>query len=557
MQDYVRSEIAEVFKIYSVLFPGKRIRLLLREGKDPAIGTAVRMSANMHFDPADHADGFLGCVERQPDASSAGAYPETVAVRVTIPRRPTHGEATQTEPDWSPRGRVLRMIYALSPKRYEQLRYFTERVQERRSRRHLWSPLQRQIGSQTVRALERDGVLGADSNAVTPSEAAPAILVGVHWLEVGGAEALAFDTIHWALAAGLRVFVVASTPAQHRLRDRLPDEVTFLRLDRYLPHGDWPAFLERFLPQENVRLIHIHHCTPLYGALAHIRVVAPWVKVIDSTHIIEYADGGYARVSGVWTNFIDVHHAISRQLQQMYVGRFNVPVGKVRLGRMLRRQGDGTEVAAPPPARMQAGRDSLAVTFVGRLYYQKRPVLAVLMMKALAGWARKRNVKLAVNMVGDGPFAAACDRLVRRYKLHDIVRRFPANADVPALLGQSDLLLLPSSNEGLALVCYEAVEHGAIPVSSDVGGQAEIVPPDLLLPREPAKALRRLIEIVDRLWSDQDFLARQVETLHRAYSALASDPASEDVLMPIYRAAAAEAARTEDRPQAAPKRSNG
>ncbi len=553
LQNYMLTEVAEILKIYSLLLPAKRIRLFLHEGKDPALGTADFKPTSAVVEAADHADGFLGCVEHDPEPSRAGPGPETVIVRATIPRQPTHGEVAQTEPDWEPRGPALRAVYALSPLRYEQLRYLLERVHERCNRRHLWSSLQRQIGSQTLRVpeLERAGIGG---KAVTPSDAAPAILIGVHWLEVGGAEALAFDAVRWALAAGLRVFVVAATPALQRLRDRLPEEVIFLRLDRYLPHKDWPLFLERFLPQENVRLIHIHHCIPLYAALAHVRVVAPWVRVVDSTHIIEYMDGGYARVSGVWSNFIDVHHAISHQLRQLYVGRFSAPVGKVRLGRMLRRQG---EVSTPSVAQMQAGADTLTVTFAGRLYYQKRPVLAVIMMKALADWARKHRVKLTVNMVGEGPFAAACDRLIRRYKLHDIVRRFPANTDVPALLGTSDLLLLPSSNEGLALVCYEAVERGAIPISSAVGGQAEIVPPDLLLPREPAKARRKLIAIVDRLWSDRSFLDRQVEALHDAYSKLAGEPSAEDVLMPIYRAAVADALETEDRPQTVPNRSNG
>lgn len=519
LSGYAEGEVGKILAIYTVLYPDKRVRLFLYEGDNPIWGAPTIVPGEPGLGPEHCGPGFLGIVE----GGAAGG--ETVTVFISVPRRPTPLELSGAEAPWTPRTRALAALFRLSPLLYEDLRYRHELRRHKRSAALSWSALPNNAG-------------GARFMLPEPELAGvrPAILIGFHWLEVGGAEKLAFDSVRWAQEAGLRVFVVASTPALQRLADRLPQhpDVTFLRIDRYLAHGEWPRYVLNLIRQENIRLIHIHHCVPLYSALPTVRMKAPWVKVLDSTHIIEYADGGFPRISGVWSNFIDLHHAISRELVTMYRDRFHVGK-KVQLGRMLDRAEGAPELA---PLTMTTRKPRLEISFVGRLYYQKRPGLVVLIMKALADWAGRNGVTLQFNFVGEGPFARASAALIRRLGLEAMTKMHPASTDVPALLARSDILLLPSSNEGLALVCYEAVEKGAIPLSTDVGSQSEIVPPDLLLSRAPRAALKRTVEIVDRLWKDPDFLAARGAELAARYTALAADPTAREVLMPHYQAAA-------------------
>ena len=519
---YLEQEVAEAVAIYSRLYPTQELDFLFYESRDPVWSAPSVIEGHVTYHPGLVTPEFLGRLRRP------GAHPGAPRVTITlgIPRPPLPSELRQTDAPWRPQAR-LGALYALSPLTYETVRYLAEMRRRRIGERiHARTSLPRGEGS----------ALFARGDEPTPGPR-PAILVGMHWLEVGGAEKLAFDTIRWAHEAGLRVFVAASVPALQRLADRLPDseDVTFLRLDRYLPHHLWPRYLEELARAENIRLVHIHHCRPLYDALPHLRVTCPWVQVIDSTHIVEYADGGYPRTSGVWSNFIDLHHVISGELVAYYRDNFHV-LGKVRLGRMLERD----ELAAPPPVfRMQPGQSRLHVAFIGRLYYQKRPVVVVEALRALAAWADRTGVKLSASMVGEGPFSDAVRALLRRYGLADKVTQMPADSDVPALLGRSDILLVPSNNEGLALVCYEAVSQGAIPISTDVGSQDEIIPPDLLVPLAPRAAVRGIVAAVDRLWRDKDFMERQRAGLLARWQKIAADPTAREVLMPIYRQAAA------------------
>ena len=55
-------------------------------------------------------------------------------------------------------------------------------------------------------------------------------------------------------------------------------------------------------------------------------------------------------------------------------------------------------------------------------------------------------------------------------------------ADMPAIMNCIDLLVLPSLNEGLPLVCAEALRCGANVVGSDAGGIAEVIGADSVVP---------------------------------------------------------------------------
>ncbi|RJE87830.1 glycosyltransferase [Paracoccus onubensis] len=517
----LQAEIAHIIDIYRVLYPARNLSFVISEGDNPTRGEPSIHEGQPIFRPSDLGAGYLGRVECPgPDRNAP-----VVTIRVSIPREPSPDEVRHQDPDWRP-VRPLGALYAAAPILYEDIRYRAEMRRKRLAgKRHQCISLPFSRGSTLLPA------------AVEPdSGKAPAILIGMHWLEVGGAEKLGLDSIHWALEAGLRVFVVAGVPSLQRLASKLPDrpDVTFIRLDRYLPDDQWPRYVENLIRAENIRVVHNHHCRQLYDALPQIRVKTPWVKTIDSTHVVEYADGGFPRISGVWSNYIDIHHVISRQLADYYRDRFQI-LHNVVLGRMLDPRGDQKALR---PISMQTAQKSLHITFIGRMYYQKRPIVLVEILRSLAGWAKKADIDLRATIVGEGPYLGPLTQLLRRFGLLDRVALEAADCNVPALLDRSDILLLPSNNEGLALVCYEAVEHGCIPISTDVGAQNEIIPEDLLLPLSPRETVSACAGIVERLWRDKDFLDRQKAALRAAWTRLSADPTAKEVLMPHYRDAA-------------------
>lgn len=399
---------------------------------------------------------------------------------------------------------------------------FENKAKGDRLKKHNHSPVARQ-------SAERPNDLSKRDRSKRPS-----IVIGLHWLETGGAEKLGFDSVQWALDAGLRVFVVSDQSAPQRLAYKLPShpDVQFIRLDAYLLPGWEYNFMAKLIRRENVCAIHLHHHAQLYELLLKLKLLFPDLMVIDSTHIIEHQNGGFPRISGVWTNYIDVHHVISNELVTYYRDEFEVS-DKVRLGRMLEPH-DWVQPLDLAEASLQPGQKTCRLIFVGRMVHQKRAPIMVEVARKLNGWAKKNSIELKVDMVGTGAYRDNVSAMIRRAKLDQVITLHNADADVPSLMKSADILVVPSSNEGLALVCYEAIENGTIPISTDVGGQSELVPADLLTRNPVNQCVADTVALVQRLMTDADFLDKCKAEIQFCYQDLRRDPTAQVVLGEIY-----------------------
>ena len=79
-------------------------------------------------------------------------------------------------------------------------------------------------------------------------------------------------------------------------------------------------------------------------------------------------------------------------------------------------------------------------------------------------------------MVGDGKLRSAVEPAMVSDETLDV--RFWGNVpaeEMPSVMNCIDLMVLPSLNEGLPLVCAEAINCGASVVGSDVGGVPEVI----------------------------------------------------------------------------------
>nr|BCX01989.1 MAG: glycosyl transferase family 1 [Bacteroidota bacterium] len=129
---------------------------------------------------------------------------------------------------------------------------------------------------------------------------------------------------------------------------------------------------------------------------------------------------------------------------------------------------------------------------IGRFAPQKNHLLL------LEGFARAqaRYPDLELWLVGDGPLRPEVERWVRERGLLDRVCLLGLRNDVPELLAQADMLLLPSDWEGVPLVVLEAMAAGKPVVATRVGGVPELVEDGrtgLLVPPQDPEALAAAI----------------------------------------------------------------
>ena len=138
--------------------------------------------------------------------------------------------------------------------------------------------------------------------------------------------------------------------------------------------------------------------------------------------------------------------------------------------------------------------DDKVVAFVGNLSAVKN----VLSLPAIfAEVAKRYDASLKFWIVGDGKLRTQLESVFSlSFRPNDHSLSFRPNevsgeisffgnlpsTDMPSIMNCIDVLVLPSLNEGLPLVCAEALNCGASVVGSDVGGIAEVIGQDNVVP---------------------------------------------------------------------------
>lgn len=143
-------------------------------------------------------------------------------------------------------------------------------------------------------------------------------------------------------------------------------------------------------------------------------------------------------------------------------------------------------LAGPLPATRPG--PALALLFVGSLSYYKG-------VDVLLAALQLTDCPHSLTIVGDGALRGALAQAAR--PLGDRVRflgALPTGEPVRAAMQAHDMLVLPSRGEGLPRVVIEAMAVGIPCVATDVGGTAELLAPDQVVPAESPGALARAID---------------------------------------------------------------
>jgi glycosyltransferase involved in cell wall biosynthesis len=137
------------------------------------------------------------------------------------------------------------------------------------------------------------------------------------------------------------------------------------------------------------------------------------------------------------------------------------------------------------PSRQRVGEESrLRVVFLGRLVAHKRPDQLVRRWQALSAHPLLASARLDVyGFDPDGNMLKELRAFVDESKLSEKVNlhgTYELNA-LPRILADSDMVVLPSLDEGLPLVLVEAMSRGVPFVATAAGGTEELNNPDVIV----------------------------------------------------------------------------
>jgi glycosyltransferase involved in cell wall biosynthesis len=129
-----------------------------------------------------------------------------------------------------------------------------------------------------------------------------------------------------------------------------------------------------------------------------------------------------------------------------------------------------------------------------------------LLVRAFAAIPDRAGLRLL--LVGSGPMLQPLQALSRDLGIAEQVEFRPATNDVPAVLREIDIFVLPSLSEGLSNALMEAMACGCCVAASAIGGNVELVRAGdsglLFNPQDP----RQLTEVLNRLVGDVSLRGR-------------------------------------------------
>jgi glycosyltransferase involved in cell wall biosynthesis len=193
-----------------------------------------------------------------------------------------------------------------------------------------------------------------------------------------------------------------------------------------------------------------------YSAIRHWKRELPGLKVLDWIHAVEEAWDFVSSTAPV-AEGIDVRVAIS-QAGVERLRRAGTPPHKIRLIR------NGIDLDRFRPLE----KESRNILFAGRLDPIKRPLL-------LADIAARLRGDFCFLVAGAGPEEAALRRRIRKLGLDRAFRFLGPIDDMPRVLADAAVVVIPSEAEGIPLIALEAFAMERPVVCSRAGAAHEAV----------------------------------------------------------------------------------
>ncbi len=134
----------------------------------------------------------------------------------------------------------------------------------------------------------------------------------------------------------------------------------------------------------------------------------------------------------------------------------------------------------------------------------------------ISAFANLKNFNWKLTLVGEGinSYNHELIVLLRKYNLEEKVILIDATSDIDAIYKSHDVLLLTSISESFPNVILEALAHGLLPISTNVGDVEIILNNNKwLFEVGDVQNLRELIESAYFLWIDKDRWRNELETL--------------------------------------------
>lgn len=302
------------------------------------------------------------------------------------------------------------------------------------------------------------------------------ILMIIPWMVTGGADKFNLDLISGLDKNKFNVIVIATEPNINNYRQKFEEHAIVYDLTTFLDQKYWTSFIQYIIEKNNINLIFNTNSKYGYATLPYLKACYPNIPILDYIHMEEWynRNGGYSRDSSAVASMIDKTLVCNKGTQNVLIEHFKRDPNEVDTVYI------GVDEKAFDPQLLnkeelikqyEIPNNKYVIGFICRITEQKRPYLLVQIIKKL----KEKRDDFIVLIVGNGNLLNKVKQEIKKYNLDNYVKFLGNVHNTKEIYRMCDLTLNCSIKEGLALTSYESLAMGVPVISSDVGGQKELI----------------------------------------------------------------------------------
>lgn len=309
------------------------------------------------------------------------------------------------------------------------------------------------------------------------------ILFIIPWMVTGGADLFNLSLVKGLNKERYEITIISTEPNENVLRQEFEnnENVRVYDLTSFLDKRYWVAFVNYIIQKENINLIFNSNSKTGYSMLPYIKSMYPEIPILDYVHMEEWynRNGGYSRYSSMYNSIIDktmVCNGNSKKILEEHFKRNPDEVQTVYIGVDEEKfNPDRYNKEELEKKYLGDTTNKKIISFICRISEQKRPLLFLEIIKKL----KEKRQDFKVLVVGDGNLLGKMKEKAKKMNLLEDIIFWGEIKNTGEIYKISNVTVNCSLKEGLALTSYESLSMNVPIVSSDVGGQKELISKDV------------------------------------------------------------------------------
>lgn len=302
------------------------------------------------------------------------------------------------------------------------------------------------------------------------------ILCFMPWAKIGGADLFNLNIIKHLKSEGYNIVVITTENCLYEARQLFEKYIdAYYDLPSFLPRQCWPDFIKNIIENFNIDLIFQMNSLYFYHLIPWIKYYFPKLPIIEYLHAEDFSwrNGGYPKDSTAVQSFIDKTYTCNNHLKYLMHEKMNRNIEKVEtlyIG-VDTDKFNAKETTITDKEIETFCKNKKVILFPSRFSYEKRPLFLLNVIKKF----KQKNCDIVCLMVGDGIAKSDMLNFIEKNNLGEYVRIIPLQKDIRQYYKMSDVTVICSLSEGITLTTYESLSMNVPVITSDVGGQSEVV----------------------------------------------------------------------------------